>query len=160
MRNQFFPVMILFIISISANHVYAEDPSRELFLAIDRNDPGRVEALLADPLMINAEGDKGITPLIRATIKGNQTIAELLLNRGADINKPDRNGITPLMWAASTGKENLVKLFILRGASVNQKDSADGKTVLQWAYLGGNKKIVNLLKQAGATEETDPGMKP
>ena len=155
MRNLFFHIIVLLV--ICADCTYAEEPSRELMLAIDRNDMPRVQALLADPSLINIENGKGITPLIQATVKGNQAMVELLLSRGADVNKPDRNGITPLMWAASGGKENMVKIFILRGASVNEKDTTDGRTVLQWAYMGKNKKIINLLKQAGATEEiVDP----
>lgn len=46
--------------------------------------------------MLNTPNDEGETPLIIACMKGNLTVAKLLIDAGADVNKALPNGNTPL----------------------------------------------------------------
>ena len=53
--------------------------------------------------------ESGFTPLHISSHYGNMGVAQLLLNRGADVNLTAKNGISPLHVAAKRGHLNLVK---------------------------------------------------
>ena len=50
-----------------------------------------------------------------------QSVAELLLNNGADVNAKGDYGYTPLHLAAEEGAKGVVELLLARGADVNAK---------------------------------------
>ncbi len=88
-------------------------------------------------------------------------IAAALLDGGADVSAADDGGVTPLIAAASRAAkwvagedespEALVRLLLERGADVHARD-ATGRTVLQAAEEKKVEEVVELLRQAGATE--------
>ncbi len=43
------------------------------------------------------------TPLVEATIRGDEKMVERLVSEGADVNIEDREGMTPLHWASHRG---------------------------------------------------------
>ncbi|KAJ6017996.1 hypothetical protein N7451_001375 [Penicillium sp. IBT 35674x] len=61
----------------------------------------------------------GRTPLTWAAASGNETVARLLLARGADPNSATKENFTPLFYAAAYGHVAVVRLLIDGGASVN-----------------------------------------
>ncbi|XP_020291567.1 uncharacterized protein LOC109858571 [Pseudomyrmex gracilis] len=71
-------------------------------------------------------------------------MAELLLNRGANVNASDESGVTPLCLAVKKGHVDVVKMLIDRGANVNTK-TRDGTTPLHYAIKYKNRKIAELL---------------
>lgn len=95
----------------------------------------------------------GWTPLTVAAASGSLSIAENLLEAGADVNKAadmdERNGLTPLHIAAELAMENLVDLFLAHGASVHSL-TATMTTPLYRAARGGSVKILQLLYEAGS----------
>lgn len=136
---------------------------------------------LANPAIINAANDHGITPLIFACYQGHSALARFLLARKADPNARTscnasfafgkllsnrNNKTTPLMMAAFAGKLEIVLNLLKSGAQVNAQDSY-GQTALVYAILAdknwphkpldeNRKKIVALLLEYGAdTDITD-----
>jgi ankyrin repeat protein len=126
---------------------------------------GDVKALEA---ALNGGGDPnlrdsdGITPLMHAARGDRPDIAnpapsdhpevvEFLIKRGADPNAKTDSGFVALFWAARYGHESVAKVLIDHKADVNAKDK-DGMSALKWATTNNQAKVVELLKEAGATE--------
>jgi ankyrin len=64
----------------------------------------------------------GFTPLHIAAHYGNVNIANLLLDRGANVNfAASKHSITPLHVAAKWGRANMVTLLLERGAEMDAK---------------------------------------
>ncbi len=77
-----------------------------------------VRVLLADGADPNLSDRLGVTPLEDASVKGQDAIAALLLDRGALVNHLNAgSGTTALYGAASFGKGDVVKLLLDRGAT-------------------------------------------
>jgi len=71
-----------------------------------------------------------------------------LLDFGWWVDRPDSNGLTPLMAAALNGDATITELLLQRGADPNRR--APGGSVLDYAARGGNSKVIELLRRAGA----------
>jgi ankyrin repeat protein len=71
---------------------------------------GRVEA-----------GDQGLTPLMRASARGQIRTVRALLRKGADVNEHDASGRTALGLAAGAGRLEVVKALLAAGADPNAK---------------------------------------
>jgi ankyrin repeat protein len=70
------------------------------------------------------------TVLMLTAIEGNTTIAELLIERGADKNKANDFGDTALSLAACGGHAQLVKVLLNHGASAECRPH--GTTLDSW----------------------------
>lgn len=77
----------------------AISPATALMRAGEAGDLARMQALLADPIDINARDNQGRTALMLAILRGQSDAVNLLLSRGADANVADSDGITPLQAA-------------------------------------------------------------
>ena len=62
--------------------------------------------------IVNRTTESGFTPLHISSHYGNMGVAQLLLNRGANVNLTAKNGISPLHVAAKRGHINLVKVSV------------------------------------------------
>lgn len=99
------------------------------------------------------------TPLHAAALKGNTTLVELLIARGADINatctSTSRNYIykkgTALHIAVREGHTDVVKTLLKHGADVNARVN-DEITPLLLARDSKNAHIIRLLEENGAVE--------
>jgi len=63
----------------------------------------------------------GFTPLHIASHYGNQNIANLLIQKGADVNYSAKHNISPLHVAAKWGKTNMVSLLLEKGGNIEAK---------------------------------------
>ena len=98
----------------------------------------------------------GATPLVLALHHERDSIAELLIESGADVHRATRFGLGPLALAAEGGKPTLVKQLLARGATT--KPSGSGVSPLEHLALSyrewrGNAKryatVIELLLDAG-----------
>jgi len=97
----------------------------------------------------------GMTALFHAIKGRSETVARLLVERGADVNSPMdsdnmHSGTTPLMFAAGYKSLPIVKLLIEHDANINARNKA-GDTALsiaQKAEMNGN--VITYLKEHGA----------
>lgn len=132
--------------------------SQTIAEAVSTNDRAVVvEALArgADPNALYG----GATGLHLAAEWGYREIAELLLEKNADVEVIDSLGKTPLLWAAANGHEEITRLLLAAKADPNWHDP-DGNSVLSEAAAANQLDLVkDLLKDGGAKLSADD-MKP
>jgi len=128
----------------------------ELHRAVALGDLEKLTSLLAErPKMVNIRL-AGFTPLHLAAKLGNTTMAELLIDSGAESNPQDELlGRTPLLYAAMSGHRDMVKLLIDKRADVNAKGDMSGGTPLHKAAEKGFLDVVELLVSTGADVNTE-----
>ena len=87
---------------------------------------------------------KGYTLMHWAAEKGDETVVNLLLSKGADPDSKDKFNRSPLSYAAGKGHETTVDLLLSKRVDPDSK-SIDGRTPLSFAAGYGHETIVNLL---------------
>jgi ankyrin repeat protein len=106
--------------------------------------------LLAAGAPADTENHKGWRPLHQACAYANRTIAECLLEHGADANKKTQDGRPPLFFACNQyGGLDIVKLLVAKGADVNGPGWGND-TPLHRACAYGQKDIAEFLLTNGA----------
>lgn len=110
-----------------------------------RDNPERVDKLLAHGADVNAQDADGDTALHGAAQTGNTAILKRLLDYGADANVKNKQGGTPLMWAAVYGHQGAAQLLLDHGADASLKDN-DGITAAEWAARNKRENVVLLLR--------------
>ncbi len=133
--------------------------------AVEQGDAKSVNALLDQGMDVNEKGacgwGVGETPLFCAVGKGDLSMAKLLIERGADLNAKLASGMslsqTPLIFAVQHGNFQMVQLLLDRGAQFPSERVLlcdrgglfdERCTLVQYAQLKGDTKIVRLLEQA------------
>jgi hypothetical protein len=132
------------------NERNAADMTTALQAAISGGHKEVVELLLTSDVDVKAPDQIGMTPLELAAQKGNNSIVELLLDRGTGDDTESRNGA--LIWAVYEGHKDVVELLIKSGADVNAKGGQGNRTPLDLANQRNHTAIAELLKKHGAKE--------
>jgi len=97
-----------------------------------------------------------ITPIFLCASKGYQEIADLLINKGADINRRmDFDGTICLHHAASNDQPDMCEYLIKKGCDVNQKDKLGRTPLMDAAEIGSVKVIDILIKYNADVNQTD-----
>ena len=113
---------------------------------------GNIEAVkqhVAAGTDINAHGGKyDGTALHEAARSGRKEIAELLIDKGAEVNAQGQYMGTPLHYAIGEGHKEIAELLIAKGADVNAKIE-DGKTPLDLAIHLKRTETADLLRKHG-----------
>jgi ankyrin repeat protein len=91
--------------------------------------------------------ESGRPALHRAAWNGNESMTELLLDRGADITIQDSVGQTALHVAVENKCEGVLRVFVEKKVDLNVKDS-QGRTALFAAVRGGNLGVVKYLLES------------
>jgi ankyrin repeat protein len=99
---------------------------------------------------VNAQGFDNTTALMATAFSGPQlTIAQWLIEHGADVTMKKSGGFSALIWASMNGHKELVDLFIESKADINEKD--DGLyTPLVLAVIHNHYDIAKTLLEHGA----------
>ena len=90
---------------------------------------GNIEAVkkhLASGANLNAKDSEGGTPLHHAAWNGHKEVAELLIEKAADVNALGDNG-TPLDWAIFRKHPETVELLRKHGGKTGEELKAEGK---------------------------------
>ncbi|RZJ99356.1 MAG: ankyrin repeat domain-containing protein, partial [Flavobacterium sp.] len=96
-----------------------------------------------DPKIFNTVNDGGYSPLILACYRGNNEVAQFLIENGSDINGTSSMG-TPLMASVVKGNIQIVKMLLSKKAAVDLAD-ANGITPLIYAVQFNNVELTKLL---------------
>ncbi|MBI5387734.1 MAG: ankyrin repeat domain-containing protein [Verrucomicrobia bacterium] len=126
--------------------------------AAEVGDAEQVKALLREwPELIEAQDEKGLTPLHVAAANARTNVALVLLSRRANAQAKTKAGYTPLHYAARHGNPAGVALLLSYGAQVNATTTLDS-TPLWFAAQGGHVEVARLLLDRGA--DVNAGDKP
>lgn len=92
---------------------------------------------------------EGITPLMKASKRGDVAEVDRLIKKGVNLNAKDWYGDSALYWAARCNHADIAKLLIDNGANVNERFQR-GHTPLMIASLWESSEIVKYLLEKGA----------
>jgi uncharacterized protein len=130
-------------------------PELDVFDAAAIGGVDRVRELLErEPELVSAFSADGFTPLHLAAFFGHLDVAQLLVERGADIEAVARNPmqVMPLHSAAAGRHLEIARLLVGRGADVNAAQER-GFTPLHAAAQNGDMGLLRLLLDRGAEPE-------
>jgi ankyrin repeat protein len=105
----------------------------------------KVSALIDEGAVIDAQSNRGETPLILATLAGQEEVVELLIEKGAAIDGRNTGGFTPLHAAAYAGDAAIAELLIDHGAEINDRENKAGVTPLFPAVEEDHLEVAELL---------------
>ena len=77
--------------------------------------------------------------------KGYTKIAEILIEKGANVNERSATYATCLIYAATLNRQEIAKLLIAHGADIELKD-ARGNSALDYAKIQGVPALIHLLE--------------
>ena len=118
--------------------------------ALIQGDIEQVERFLDEGTQVDARDAEGITALMYSSYHGQESIVNLLIERGANINASEYvDGRTALMDSSINGQSEMVELLLNRGADINAKSNT-GWTALMWAVERKHNEVVALLVDRGA----------
>ncbi len=102
---------------------------------------------------VNFSDTQGSTPLHIACLNGHTEIAEMLIEKGANIDALTLNECTQLHLSCGAGNIEIVKMLIKKRAKVDVA-AQDGCTSLYFACQIGYEKIARILIKGGANTNT------
>jgi len=115
---------------------------QQMLEAVKSGDVASVNALLnANPSLVNAKNENGVSAILLATYFGHRDIAEVLLAKGVELN---------IFEAAAAGHLNRVRLLAKEEAELIDSYSSDGFTPLSLAAFFGREDVLDLLLAHGA----------
>ncbi len=129
----------------------ADNFQLDLASASARGDTKRVKALIKKGASLNRTDTRGYayTPLHQACKNGKLGVAQILIEKGADINVRESNGKTPLYLACEKGHTQLVSLLIDYQADLNIADKFKILPLLV-SFFNQRTLTTELLKNKGA----------
>jgi ankyrin repeat protein len=144
-----------------------------IITAIEQDDVAAIQSILDhNRELVNQQDARGATPLHYAALNGRRRIAQLLVERGADVNQRDKQfGATPAGWAIEYLRElgghlaiefedlahairtidvKWAARFLMRFPSLRAGIYRNGTTFRQLAIDSGNSQIAELFEDVPA----------
>lgn len=119
-----------------------------LMIAAERGFRDVVRLLLGAGANPNASSRNGMTALHSAAWSAKDVeIVELLIAHGADLNAKGQEIGTPITQALDV---EVARVLLDAGADVNDVSDSDGRTLLHWAALNCDRKLITFLLEHGA----------
>jgi ankyrin repeat protein len=126
-----------------------KDGNTALILAAGNGHLDVVDLLISSKASVNVKGSGGQTALINAAKNNQADVKHRPIKAKAYVDTRDENDATALIYAADLGHEEPAGILIKENADVNTVDRF-GNSPLMNALLGRNRRIIQLLKDAGA----------
>lgn len=128
-----------------------------LHWAVDGGHIDVVQYILNDGMDVDdVDGISNWTPLMRlASLGGSIQMAQVLIDRGANVNKIDNEDKSVLMLATLRGNEPLVKLLLKNNADAQYKNKY-GKNALDFAVTFNRKAIITALESYTKVKSGEP----
>ncbi|KIV85881.1 hypothetical protein PV11_01533 [Exophiala sideris] len=101
-------------------------------------------------LRLDARNLYGSTPLHEAAFNGHDSVAELLLEHGANLLDTNYGSATPLYLAVTQGRLSTIKALLKHGRQQLDIPGPRGFTALHKAAEQGNEEMVATILEAGA----------
>jgi len=141
---------ILLIFLLSINVIFGQEAN--CFDVARKGSLSDIKSLFEkDKSIVNAIDDKGSSMLILACYRGNDEVANFLIDNKAELNYVSKNG-TALMACVVKGEFELVDKLLLNGANIDLKDQ-NGMTALMLAVQFNNPEMVKKLVEEKANKE-------
>eukprot|EP00933_Yihiella_yeosuensis_P032741 TRINITY_DN2637_c0_g1_i2.p1 TRINITY_DN2637_c0_g1~~TRINITY_DN2637_c0_g1_i2.p1 ORF type:complete len:290 (-),score=75.80 TRINITY_DN2637_c0_g1_i2:332-1132(-) len=126
-----------------------QETSLSLHEAAKNGDLKAVQEYLEKKKPLDAQDQKGITPLGYAIGANRIAVVKLLLDNRANPYAVDSSGNSGLHYAAGYGRKELTEFLLKVGTSVSQAN-AQGQTPMDVATVNKHEVIMQLLKSKGA----------
>jgi ankyrin repeat protein len=108
------------------NRLSIKSPLKKLFASIDRGDVSKILALIVwDNSLLSQTNEKGLTPLMDATIGKKYDVMHLLLLHGANMSQTDEDGWTAKSWAVFIQDKEALKI-LSRVSVLSNTDDVSG----------------------------------
>lgn len=133
--------------SLEKGNMKGEDRQLPLHAAVVGKRPAVCKLLLDAGVPADARDDDGVTPLVLASMWGDEEIVDMLLAAGADANASDAEKAPPLAVAVRSGRVGIVRKLLAAGA--NPKHMVNGESLLMGAAYSGEAEICKMLLDAG-----------
>jgi len=98
---------------------------------------------------IEARGQHGLTPLMRAALQGRREIVRELLALGADVHARNDDGNTALWLGCVSRDADLVQDLVAAGIELDNRNDA-GSTALMYTASSDRPELLKILLEAGA----------
>ena len=123
-----------------------------LFKAIQDNNLGIVQRLIAKNVDTNAKDKNGWPALVDAAYYGRKEVAEALIKAGANLDLRDNDGDTALICAVCYEDQHTIRMLLDAGAKIDVKNK-EGVGPLDIARDEENDEIVQILETAIAERQ-------
>jgi ankyrin repeat protein len=151
-------ILFLALLISGLRNVAGSENTQQLVQAIIDNDVEMVRTLASQGVDLKTR-IFGATPLHLAAEYGRREIAQIFLEKGAEVDALDNLQRAPLLWAAENRHGDVAELLLTRGADVNREDPSRFRgpnedspypTPLDFAIGGGDLKLCRMCASAGA----------
>jgi ankyrin repeat protein len=121
-----------------------------LHWAAEKGNKPLVELLLSRGLAVDSRDEMGETPLMGAAMERRKEMVQFLIAHHANVNAKDDASSALYGRAGFVGDTETQKEIEKSGKLKTLHE--DGRSVLDWAKIGGDKPIIEMLKKAGSKE--------
>lgn len=123
----------------------SQEEAEALLRSVKDSDSATARRLLSNSVSPNVRDASNITPLMIAAVRGDNEMAEILLNAGADINAISDTGDTALVKAINFEETEVVKLLLKNGADPELRNPYSGESVLHSTARTANVEVMRIL---------------